>query len=299
MGVSRSWPGLSHGLALAAAGTGSLTVVEGAAGIGKTRVLDELAQRLAGPRFGVGGAPRTADEAATGSALRPVVRRAAWTPAALGRSGQPAFPAAPNAARRTWYSAAGCWTASRGERLRLQDAIVELVDELAAATPRLVLLDDVQWADSGSLAGAVAPRSPSPRPGRGHRHRDSTMAPAGGLAAVLERVQRAGGCSPSLPPLAADAIDLVVHDVSGGTPGEALRQRLAAAGGNPFYLEELLRSALADGSLVVEGGIAHLATQTTPRSVDTDPAERVEALPDDAAELVRALAVLGGAVHIL
>ena len=128
--------------------------------------------------------------------------------------------------------------AEGAERYRLHYAIRNVLERLTRRQPMLLALDDVHWADAGSvevmshllrrfrgpLLMAVAYRQAPPR-----------------LLAQLEGTARAGvGTLLALTPLGAeDAQSLIAWDVD-----PAHRSRLyRESGGNPFYIEQLARSS--------------------------------------------------------
>ncbi|HEX5618282.1 MAG TPA: AAA family ATPase, partial [Solirubrobacteraceae bacterium] len=132
------------------------------------------------------------------------------------------------------------------ERFRMHRAVRDLLELLGAGKPLVLVLDDLHWADSGSidllgsllrrppdgvlLAFAVRPRQVPER-----------------LAAALERCDRGGLLTRlEVGNLSADeARELLGGELDGGV--------YEASGGNPFYLQQLARfpgrggaAALAD-----------------------------------------------------
>src|SRR5215467_5364689 len=138
---------LGEALDRVAAGGPAIVLVEGEAGIGKTRLLAEVLEDAAGRGMRV--AAGRAEElertrpfgvlAATFECSRssPDPRRAAI-------AGLLAAPAAGDLGPITV-------TSDPGLRFRVVDAFTDLAEELALAGPLVLGLDDLQWADPSSL----------------------------------------------------------------------------------------------------------------------------------------------------
>ncbi|HEU4657702.1 MAG TPA: AAA family ATPase [Capillimicrobium sp.] len=127
--------------------------------------------------------------------------------------------------------------AARGalhERHRVHRAMRELLEQLAATKPLVVVLDDFHWADPAStdLLVALLHRPPAAGVLLAVAARPRQL-PAR-LASALDRAHRAGTLERfELAPLTAEEARELV-----GAGADAL---YAEAGGNPFYLEQLAR----------------------------------------------------------
>jgi len=178
--------------------------------------------------------------------------------------------------------AGGREVALQHERYRSHRAVRELLERLAAPTPLVLVLDDVHWADSASveLLGALLRRPPATavlialavRP----RHTPER------LSAALERAHREsvlarielGALSP------AEARDFL-GDALVATEAAALHEE---SGGNPFYLQQLARaleltteaaSAAPELSLAIEVPSAVAAALTEELASLSEPARLV------------------------
>jgi DNA-binding NarL/FixJ family response regulator len=133
----------------------------------------------------------------------------------------------------------------QSERYRINRAVRELLERLAATKPLVLILDDFHWADPASvdLVGSLLRRPPgaavllvmAARP-----HHGPTR-----LAGTLERALRDGHLSRiELDPLTSDEATAMLGRTD---PDQATAALFEESGGNPFFLEQLARSPeLAD-----------------------------------------------------
>src|ERR671930_1484708 len=142
--------------------------------------------------------------------------------------------------------ARGHVAALQHERYRSHRAIRQLLEHLATTKPLVLVLDDFHWADSASaeLLGALLRRPPAAAVLIALAVRPRQMPER--LAATLERAQRATTLTRiELGPLTqAEARDLL------GEAGEGAEAAgfYEESGGNPFYLEQLARSLEGTGA---------------------------------------------------
>lgn len=170
------------------------------------------------------------------------------------------------------------------EAARLQAAVTQLVDALAASGPLLLVLDNVQRADDETLALV----------------RSLLTAPRRLLVLMLSRP--AGRYRDDMPvlhlgPLSEAATRELLHVTLGGTLETALEATFVTqSSGNPLFMHEILSVLVAQGTLIWnrERGW-HLARPDLPLpdSVSNLLAERLADLPPDALGLAGLLAVLG------
>jgi DNA-binding NarL/FixJ family response regulator/tetratricopeptide (TPR) repeat protein len=177
----------------------------------------------------------------------------------------------------------GDGVALQHERYRTHRAVRALLELLAASMPLVLVLDDLQWADSGSveLLGALLHRPPDAavlmalavRPGRVPER----------LSAALERARRAGI-------LTRIELATLTRGEAREFLGDAIDDAAAAAlyeesGGNPFYLEQLARS--------LDRGLP-----APPAFADISPAA-VEVPPPVAAALAQELDLLSDGARLV
>ena len=180
---------------------------------------------------------------------------------------------------------------SQAERFRAYDAARVLLERLGERRPLVLALDDLHWSDAASieLISHLLRRPP-----RGPvlilmAYRPPHASPQ--LAAVLEAAQRNSSDEHlsqalELGPLSSDECELFLGPQLDG----ATRERLCRdSGGNPFYLEQLVRTA---GKSVAAGG-ADSIDRGVPVAVAASIAGELEGLGDGARELLSAAAVVG------
>ena len=154
-GRDREVAALDDILELARSGRRAIALVDGEAGIGKTRLLTAVADTAGnrGMQVAVGGAVELEQTRPFGLVA------AAWA-ASLGQDPRRAAIADLLAARVDGGHGFVTVTSDPGLQFRAIDAIVDLVEELALAGPMALCLDDLQWADPSSLLtlGAIIRR---------------------------------------------------------------------------------------------------------------------------------------------
>ncbi|HET7188423.1 MAG TPA: AAA family ATPase, partial [Gemmatimonadaceae bacterium] len=183
----------------------------------------------------------------------------------------------------------------RGERFQMsvQEAIAALITVCARQRPTVLLLEDWHWADNASRAvlGQIVDLVPehallvvvTTRPGR----EDEWSGSVGHHAAITLR---------PLEPTASLALLRALLRVTEVPEGlnDLLHER---TGGNPFFLEELCQTLLEEGILRVEGDAVVLAGAlgelNVPDTVQAVIRARLDRLHRDAREVLRLASVVG------
>jgi DNA-binding NarL/FixJ family response regulator len=180
------------------------------------------------------------------------------------------------------------------ERYRTHYAIRTLLERLAAEQPTVLALDDLHWADDASVEviGHLVRRFRGPLLGAFALRR-----PRVSLAAALEAAERAGfGNRLALAPLSPDDADALCDPRLDAATRAALYDE---SGGNPFYLEELQHAASRPEAAPVDGDASPAAPDpdelAPPPSVAAAIRGELAALPDDVLRVLEAAAVAGGA----
>ena len=227
-------------------GGGRAQAVEiiGAAGIGKTRLLAELAARADARRHIVlSGAGADLDRDlpfwvfvdALDEYLASVEpRRLANLDEELRVELAQVFPSLSDLGR-------GGTPGTQDERYRANRAVRELLERLAATKPLVLILDDFHWADPASvdLAASLVHRPPAAGVLIVLASRPNLGLPR--LRSAVERALRAGQLTRiELDPLTGEEAAAML----GREPSDAAAALLyEESGGNPFYLEQLARAS--------------------------------------------------------
>jgi DNA-binding CsgD family transcriptional regulator len=255
-------------------GAETVVAVEGAAGMGKSRLLAEVAAIARSLGIKVGHS--AADPGET------VVELAALLSALydgaeplLDPGGLSALHAQPE--QRFWL---------------LRD-LQQLLERAALESPLLISIDDCHWADGGTVAAlrtlptrlmglpiawVIALRPP----------REATP-----LVHALEQLKQDGARTIVLGPLDDDAVAQLAVDILGAQPDQSILKQLAEADGSPFFVVETLLGLREEERFRVVDGHAELIDGQLPRRVHEKMRERLGRLSDEASDAVTVAASLG------
>ncbi len=281
-------------LAEADAGRGTVAFVGGDAGIGKTRLAEELAAHArATGRTVLWGRSREDDGAPPFWPWVQVLRQSAGT----GRS-----PGETDRVRRDMESASACRERSglgdeladpRSARFRLFERVVGALRESAADHVTVLILDDVHRADPPSLAllRFLAPTVAATRLLVVATYRTVDVDAAHPLTELLGDAE--GGARIEhlvLSGLDAGDVGRYVDAVAGSPPPAGLARTLhAETEGNPFFVTELVRLLSAQGTLSDPG-----ARRTgLPPTVRLTIRRRLDRLTPACSAMLETAAVLG------
>src|SRR5882724_11010845 len=255
-------------------GAAAVIVVEGAAGMGKSRLLAEVSTLARNRGIRVGRS--AADPSET------MVELAALL-AALFDGAEPLL------------DPAGISTlhAQPEQRFWLLRDLQQLLERAALDSLLLISIDDSHWADGGTVAAlrtlpmrlmglpiawVIALRPP----------REATP-----LVRALERLKHEGARTIALGPLNDDSVALLAADLLAAQPDQSILKQLAEADGSPFLLVETLLGLQEEERIRVVDGRAELIDGGLPRRVHHKMRERLGRLSDEASDAVTVAASLG------
>ena len=259
-------------------------LVEGPAGIGKTRVVGELGARLQdrGIDVVVGHCVAQGEEmlpyAPVMELLAELVRRegAAEVLRAAG-------PAGPELGRLVpALGVADVLAVDSARSPRLFQAVSALLQNLSFRRPLVIVVEDVHWADTSTreLLALLARQQPGDVVLLLTLRTDESPAPAG-LTRYLAELVRSGDRRVSLRPLSREQQAHQISDILGVPPHRQLLDDVyGRAEGNPFFAEEVL-------------ALAHQGDEGLPATVRDLLVARLEALSPATQQVLRTASVVG------
>jgi len=255
-------------------GVGSVIIVEGRAGLGKSRLLDACASMAAERSFRVGrGVTEPHRQVAELDALFD----------ALFEGEDPLVA----------RSALSDHHASPEQRFWLLQDLQALIEAAALRDPLLICLDDLHW--GGASCAAAMRQLP---------HRLASLPvgwvmafrPNQGLSQVQsakDQLQQAGAERIRLGPLRRAAVAEIAVDVLGAEPDEELLRKAELVQGNPFLLIEFFRGLQDEHIVTVESGKAKLLEDRLPRRVSDNMRARLLRMSPTADRLATLASALG------
>lgn len=173
------------------------------------------------------------------------------------------------------------------------EMLVSLVDEMCTATPVVLGVDDVQWADEASLLvwhrlAIAATQLPLLligvcRTGPDRQEVRQLRAAAARRGTVI-----------SLGALPDTEVAALVAGLVGRPPGPTLTRLTARAMGNPLYIRELVDALLREKLVGPTGDVPESVLDRIPPSYAAALNDRLGALPAQPARMLCAASLLGG-----
>ncbi len=170
--------------------------------------------------------------------------------------------------------------------------LADRLETVAAEDRLLVIVDDLQWLDAGSLAVITALLSDlqgipvywmlASRTGNYGPSHARFMEVAASLGKVVE-----------VQPLDAQAVSAVARDRLGLAAGPSLTRAMERAGGYPLILLELLQGMQEEGLLRVDRGAVDLQRDVVPARFGTSARQRLSRLSKDALQVAQVGSLYG------
>jgi DNA-binding CsgD family transcriptional regulator len=255
-------------------GAGTSWLIEGAPGLGKSRLMKQARSAAQQAGFAVGhGVAEPGDAAMPLAALMD----------ALFEGPEPLLD----------RSALPDSHASREQRYWLLQDIGTLLEQAAMRRPILICLDDLQWADSGTCA---AIRSLPVRLASLPIGWVLAMRPAEAdcdLGRCVAELVGTGTEQTILRRLDQAAVAEVAADVLGAAPGDDLLALAEGAQGNPFFLLELLTGLRDERLIDIHAGHATLVEARLPRRVRDSMRRRLGRMSPAARSVAAVAASMG------
>jgi DNA-binding CsgD family transcriptional regulator/tetratricopeptide (TPR) repeat protein len=299
--------GLGAWLEEAAAGRGGTMLLAGVGGVGKTRLVLAVAERAArqGWTVTVGRAypvETGVPYAVFADALTSVLR--GLTPAALAvlTRGDGATLANLCPAFAPGAHAPAAREGGGDVKARLHWSFGQFLGQLAAQRPILLVLENLQWADSSSLEllHFVARQIGGERVALLCTYNETELDANPTLRATEQSLLSLGTARLTrLEPLGTDALHQLVREAfrADAASARALAGRLYSwTRGNPFFAEEVLKALVESGALHEQNGSWHgweAELPGLPRSIRDAVAARVNRLGPAARTVANLAAVIG------
>lgn len=282
------------------AGQGRVVLLSGEAGIGKSRLAAEVkAQAFAGGFDLLEGRCFESDRAIPYAPLRDLLRTflATRPPALVAAALEPLapnlLPLLPELRLSTEHRAVN-------EPHQLREAFAQFVSGLVSRRPVLVVIEDLHWSDDASLDAlrGLVRRSVHQPILLLLTYRRDEVSP--GLTPLLTELDRGRAATELvLQPLTPDEIDgmlRAIFSLAGPVRAEFLDAIATLTEGNPFFIEEALKSLIASGDIAYADGAwdrKPVEALQIPRSVQAAVQRRLDQLTPQARELITLAAVAG------
>ncbi|HVB50148.1 MAG TPA: AAA family ATPase [Acidimicrobiales bacterium] len=255
-------------------GVSSVVLVEGGAGMGKSRLLGEVVEIARGHSIKAGVGVSDPDDS--------MVQMATLMQGLFHGSS----PILERLELRDEH-------ASVEQRYWLIQDLEAMLEKASLASPLLICLDDLQWSDAGTIAALrTLPGLLSTlpivwllayRPGQDRPE----------LHSALRTLELGGAIKIVLGPLEDRAVARVAADILLSEPGYDLLQVATSARGAPYLLVELLSGLREEDLVRVESGVAHLIEARLPKRVTENMRSRTNRLSTLARRAAQVAAVMG------
>jgi len=299
---------ISAALQAALAGHGSVVLIGGGAGVGKTRLAIECARQAAGANAGVlvGRCYETREphpyipfveiiESAFAQARSNESFRAA-----LGDNAPEIAQLVPRLRRLFPDIPASLELPPQQAQRYLFDSLHQFLARSAHARPVFLILDDLHWADEATLALLIhlARRIDNVAAVLVCTFRDTPAELSFSMVKALEDLIRQGVHPLRLEGLPQPAVSEMITALCGNEPSAELVETIHyETGGNPFFVEELLKHLIEEYRLLDESGRFRTDLKpgdfAVPQSVGLVVGRRLDRLSEATREILASAAAIG------
>lgn len=276
-----------------------LLLVGGQSGVGKTRLINELRQQLQVEHYRfVDGHCFEGAASEFGAFAEAIVQLVSLVDASGGsalveRHVSELAKIAPEVGRGRSVAPSSSLISPEAEQRRMLDSAATFMIDAADLSPYVLSLDDLQWAPHGTVELLqYLMRRITMRHGEGRgvpvtivgSYRDDEI--AGRPIEQLVRPGRPDVTTVSLRPLESASMQRLLCSMFGidEIPGSFVTRVLDEAGGSPFFLEEVVRALVENGSVFVQDGAWRTATAVhdleIPVSIAAAVRRRLESVTD-------------------
>jgi DNA-binding NarL/FixJ family response regulator len=294
---------LRHVAALVATGSGQTVLVAGEAGIGKSRLVREFSERLGRESWVVQqGNCYERDRLLPYAPFLDELHALVTTlpPAEVERCLGPALPDLARLLPELGFEPGEAASDPEHEKRRIFYALGGVLSRLAARQPLLLVIEDLHWADDTSLEllAVLARRIPRQPVLLLGTYRDDEV--SGGLGYLLDELARSRlAVELRLARLSRDEVAAMlraIFELDQTIRPDFLQAIYALTEGNPFFIEELLRSLVAAGDMTYVEGIWDLKPVNElrlPRTIHDAVQRRTDRVSPEARQVLVLAAVAG------
>ncbi len=283
----------------------------GQSGIGKSRLMRELKHTLQlGAVSFVEGSCYEVDSNAFGGVAE-ILRHLVTLAGAVGgeklivRSAPELVKIVPSLGHDLDVEASAPLPSARDEQLRLCEHVSELVLELSAATPLVLYVNDLQWAQPGAVSlllyllrriHASEEQGGRVRVTLFATYRDDEVQGRALEELLAEREPLGASETIRIEPLGRDDVAELVRSMLGVDvmPPAFVDRVCSETGGNPFFVQEVMRALVENGAVYLEGGswaaLDDMEKLDIPEGVAAVFLRRVGGLDETARAVLEALA---------
>jgi DNA-binding CsgD family transcriptional regulator len=170
--------------------------------------------------------------------------------------------------------------------------LLDAIHAAATRSPLAIVLEDIHWADAGTLLALQSLAAAHPEVPVLWMLTVRTGAGGNAVQDTLYMLRRANATFVRVPAMSPSAVADMVADEVRANADESLLNLARKAHGNPLLVRELVRGLVEEGRLDVSRGRGVATGDGLPRRLSTCMQHRLDVLPAEASELVRVAAVL-------